>query len=123
MEQTHFPSMYTPDMLKSKEVHGKLDISRIRFTVEFWMLLLAHLVQIRIWGFSRAISLCQQSGGANIDLTTNAVNFFDFGHKNIASEAGLYLVTEPGLLDDFIRDFSHLDEEIGTERQLECIDL
>jgi hypothetical protein len=48
--------------------------------------------------------------------------FFDFGQKNVASECKMYLVTEPGLLDDFIRSFSHLDENVGTECRLECVD-
>jgi hypothetical protein len=47
--------------------------------------------------------------------------FFDFGQKNVASEAEMYLVTEPGLLDDFIRSFSHLDEGSRTKAELECV--
>jgi hypothetical protein len=48
--------------------------------------------------------------------------YFDFGRKNVASEAEMYLTTEPALLDDFIRSFSHLDEGNNTESELECVE-
>jgi hypothetical protein len=35
--------------------------------------------------------------------------YFDFGKKNIASEAMLYFVTEPALLDEFIQQLKQLN--------------
>ena len=49
-------------------------------------------------------------------------DFFDFGKKNVASEATLYLVTEPALLDNFINELKFINDEIGSNARLECIE-
>jgi hypothetical protein len=48
-------------------------------------------------------------------------DFFNFGKKNVASEAYLYLISEPALLDKFIIELQSLDGEIGSTARLECI--
>ena len=48
-------------------------------------------------------------------------DFFDFGAKNVASEAILYLVSEPALLDNFINQLKSIDKEIGNNAVLECL--
>ena len=48
--------------------------------------------------------------------------FFDFGKKNIASEASLYLISEPALLDNFINKFKSL-KDIGNSAILECVEM
>lgn len=49
-------------------------------------------------------------------------DFFDFGKKNIASEASLYLISEPTLLDNFLNQFKSL-KDVGNSAILECVDL
>lgn len=48
-------------------------------------------------------------------------DFFDFGRKNVAGEATLYVISEPALLDNFISQFRMIDKEIGNKAYLECI--
>ena len=48
-------------------------------------------------------------------------NFFDFGMKNVASEATLYLISEPSLLDTFIRQLSVIHKSISNNAVLECV--
>lgn len=48
-------------------------------------------------------------------------NFFDFGRKNVAGEASIYVISEPALLDDFIDQFRSIDKEIGNKALFECI--
>jgi hypothetical protein len=57
----------------------------------------------------------------NTDNHQNAIGFFDFCKKNVASEATLYLVTEPALLDNFIHEFQFINGEIRSKARLECI--
>jgi len=47
--------------------------------------------------------------------------FFDFGRKKVASEALLFLISEPALLDNFIEELKSLDQEIGNTATLECL--
>lgn len=49
-------------------------------------------------------------------------DFLDFGIKKVASEAVLYMITEPALLDNFIYQFKGVSKEIGSIALLECID-
>jgi len=48
-------------------------------------------------------------------------SFQDFGKKNVASEATLYLRTEPALLDNFITDLKGLAEGRQDDATLEAI--
>lgn len=48
-------------------------------------------------------------------------DFSDFGNKNVASEAKLYLQTEPALLDNFIAELKSLNAKITVEAHLEAI--
>jgi hypothetical protein len=47
--------------------------------------------------------------------------FEDFGGKNVASEATLYLVTEPVLLDNFLEQLKALDAKKREDAYLETI--
>ena len=48
--------------------------------------------------------------------------YFEFGLKKVASEANIYLISEPALLDNFIKDFKYIDKELNTEVIFECIE-
>jgi len=48
-------------------------------------------------------------------------DFYNFGKKNVASEAFLYLVSEPALFDSFISKLKLIDEEVGNKAALECL--
>jgi hypothetical protein len=47
--------------------------------------------------------------------------FRDFARKNVASEAMLFLETEPGLLDDFLEHLKALDAKKREDAHLEAI--
>jgi len=47
--------------------------------------------------------------------------FADFAKKNVASEATLFLQTEPDLLDNFIRELKSLSAKRNDEAHLEAI--
>lgn len=49
-------------------------------------------------------------------------DFFDFGIKKVASEAVLYLISEPSLLDNFIHQFKMVGKEFGNIALLECLE-
>lgn len=59
-------------------------------------------------------------GKINISVSMQS-DFFDFGSKNVASEAKLYLVSEPALLDNFINQLRLIDKETGNRAVLECL--
>ncbi|MYM35514.1 hypothetical protein GTP44_10610 [Duganella sp. FT50W] len=46
-------------------------------------------------------------------------NFFDFGKKHVANEAHMHLMTEPALLDDFIRALDAISNGHCDEATLE----
>ena len=48
-------------------------------------------------------------------------DFANFGEKNVASEATLYLQTEPVLLDNFVAELKSLNAKKTDEAQLEAI--
>lgn len=48
-------------------------------------------------------------------------DFFDFGKKNVASEATLYLRTEPALLDNFLGELRQMSGGRHDEALLEAI--
>jgi len=62
----------------------------------------------------------QERGKINI-TTKMQSDYFDFGKKQVAREATLFLITEPALLDNFIIEFKHLENESGNNAELECI--
>jgi hypothetical protein len=56
-----------------------------------------------------------------IYVTLNAqLEFEEFGIKNVASEATLYLVSEPILLDNFIDELKALNAGLRDEAKLEA---
>ena len=60
----------------------------------------------------------QERGKIYISIIAQS-EFYDFGKKNIASEAKLYFTTEPALLDNFISDLKLLKRGHITEVTLE----
>lgn len=48
-------------------------------------------------------------------------DFYNFGRKNVASEASLYLTSEPSLLENFIKQLKLIDKEVGNYAVLECL--
>jgi hypothetical protein len=49
-------------------------------------------------------------------------DYSDFGRKNVASEATLYLISEPSLLDNFIQALRALSDGNCLDVELEAID-
>jgi len=49
-------------------------------------------------------------------------DFFNFGIKKVASEAVLYMISEPALLDKFINHFNNISKDAGNVALLECIE-
>ena len=49
-------------------------------------------------------------------------DYSDFGQKNVASEANLYLISEPSLLDNFIQALRSLSDGNCTDAELGAID-
>jgi hypothetical protein len=62
----------------------------------------------------------QKLGKIHITIKCQS-DFQDFGKKNVASEASLYLVTEPSLLDNFIRSIKSLNNGKSKNAYLEII--
>ena len=55
-------------------------------------------------------------------VTANAQSdFVDLGRKNVASEATLYLISEPALLDNFIAELKSVSNGIGTSATLQGV--
>lgn len=48
--------------------------------------------------------------------------YSDFGPKNVASEANLYLISEPSLLDNFIRSLRAISDGHRIDAELEAVD-
>ena len=48
--------------------------------------------------------------------------YSDFGRKNVASEANLYVISEPSLLDSFIQSLRAISEGHREDAELEGID-
>ncbi|WP_217363358.1 hypothetical protein [Duganella rivi] len=48
--------------------------------------------------------------------------YSDFGKKNVASEANLFLISEPALLDNFIQSLRAVSEGHQNDAQLDGID-
>jgi hypothetical protein len=62
-----------------------------------------------------------QSRG-KIHITVNAQSdFIEFGIKNVASEATLYLISEPALLDNFIVDLRALQARSTSDANLVAV--
>ncbi len=49
--------------------------------------------------------------------------YFDFKRTHVATEATLYLRTEPGMLDEFVRSLKGLERSKGSTAILRCIPL
>jgi len=49
--------------------------------------------------------------------------YFDFKRTQVAAEATLYLRTEPGMLDEFVRSLKGLERSKGSTAILRCIPL
>lgn len=49
-------------------------------------------------------------------------NHFEFLNENVASEARLFLRTEPALLDSFVAEFTILCTAKGDQAILECVE-
>ena len=62
----------------------------------------------------------QDRGRINVSLHAQS-EFEDFGLKNVASEAKLYFVTEPALLDNFIKELKNLKAGQSDEAILEIV--
>jgi hypothetical protein len=61
-------------------------------------------------------------GDGKINITVNAQSEFkDFGIKRVASEATLYLISEPALLDSFIASLKALKAEKTDEVELAAV--
>lgn len=61
----------------------------------------------------------QQKGKLNITVRVQS-EYGDFGKYNVASEAKLYLVSEPAQLDNFIISLKSLNNGNTNIAQLEC---
>ena len=48
--------------------------------------------------------------------------YSDFGKKNVASEASLYMISEPSLLDSFIQSLRAVSDGHRIDAQLEAVD-
>jgi hypothetical protein len=55
--------------------------------------------------------------------TYQQAEYFDFKKTQVASEATLYLRTEPGLLDEFGKSLKALERNAGSSAILKCISL
>ena len=60
----------------------------------------------------------QDRGKIHVSIDVQS-EFEDFGKKNVASEAKLYFVTEPALLDNFILDLKKINPDQSNEATLE----
>ena len=60
----------------------------------------------------------QDRGKIHVSISAQS-EFEDFGKKNVASEVKLYFITEPALLDNFIRDLKQLKSGQSEEVYLE----
>ena len=49
-------------------------------------------------------------------------DYSDFGQKNVASEANLYLISEPSLLDNFIQALRALSDGNCVDVELDAVD-
>ena len=59
-------------------------------------------------------------GKIHVSIHTQS-EFKDFGKKNVASEAKLYFVTEPALLDNFIQELKNLKASQSDQAILEIV--
>lgn len=62
----------------------------------------------------------QERGKIYITIKAQS-EYKDFGKKNIASEAVLFLTTEPALLDNFIASLKSLNNGNSNSAHLECV--
>jgi hypothetical protein len=70
-------------------------------------------------GAFRARLHFQSRGKLHISVHAQS-EFKDFGNKNIASEASLYLVSEPALLDRWLEELREMAVGKRAEAVLEC---
>ncbi|MCE9555745.1 MAG: hypothetical protein K8T91_20545 [Planctomycetes bacterium] len=69
--------------------------------------------------FHARLNFCTHS---KLHITVHAQSdFFDFGKKSVASEATLYLISEPILLDNFINELKQLAAGISSAAKLKAI--
>ncbi len=59
-------------------------------------------------------------GKIHVSIHTQS-EFKDFGEKNVASEAKLYFVSEPALLDNFIQELKNLKASQSDQAILEIV--
>lgn len=63
-----------------------------------------------------------RSGNGKLSITAKAESEWnDFTHTKVASNATLYLRTEPGLLDNWLNELKELKNGSSNEALLECI--
>jgi len=63
-----------------------------------------------------------QSGNGKLSITAKAESEWDdFTHTKVASNATLYLRTEPGLFDNWLNELNGLKNGSSNEAVLECI--
>ena len=61
----------------------------------------------------------QDRGKVHITAKSQS-SFEDFGKKNVASEATIYMISEPALLDNFIAELDALRASKRDDAKLEC---
>jgi hypothetical protein len=61
----------------------------------------------------------QNRGKIHVTIKSQS-DYKEFGDKNVASEATLYLISEPGLLDNFIGELRQLQTTVTDEATLEA---
>lgn len=71
-------------------------------------------------GAFHARLLFQERGLLHVTVKSQS-EFNDFGKKNVASDATLFLKTEPALLDNFIRALASLSNGVEESAHLEAI--
>lgn len=72
-------------------------------------------------GFKARFHYANNANGKILISVNMQSDYFDFGIKKVASEAKMYLITEPGLLENFIRHLSSLENK-NEKIELECVE-
>ena len=72
-------------------------------------------------GFDARFHYANNANGKILITVNMQSDYFDFGIKKVASEAKMYLITEPGLLDNFIHHLSSLENK-NEKIELECVE-
>jgi hypothetical protein len=63
-----------------------------------------------------------RSGNGKLSITAKAESEWDdFTHTKVASNATLYLRTDPALFDNWLRELTSLSNGVSAEASLECL--